>query len=135
MKQILSFSLLLLLLLTACTPKPDVIDTQPTNSTTDFINPGYQEIEIKGYTFTPKAITVYQGDRIKWINNMPFVKSIWLWGMEPSTVIQPGKSSSYIFTETGFYKYRDQYQQDMEGNITVLPYEERPDVKAKAATS
>jgi plastocyanin len=137
MKKILLFSLFLLVIaaMTACKPAPEPVDTQPTNTTHNFLNPGYQEVVISGYMFTPKAITVYQGDRVKWINKMPFVKSIWLWGMAPSPVIQSSKSWSYIFTEPGFYKYRDQYAQDMEGNVTVLPYDERPDIKAKTQTS
>ncbi len=126
---------ILLVLLAACgetVPTPDnTTDVQPTNSTIDFLNPGYQEITISNFYFTPKSVVVYQGDRVKWINDMPFVKRVWIWGMDPSPIIKTGKSWSYVFTETGLYKYRDFYAQDMEGNVTVLPYEDRPDLKTQ----
>lgn len=125
--NVLLCSLVVLLLAACTTPAP--VETQPTNASTDFLNPGYHEITIKNYAFTPKSITVYQGDRVKWINAMPFVKSVWIWGQPPSPAIKTGYSWSYVFTETGVYKYRDQFTQDMEGNITVLPYEQRPDLQ------
>lgn len=136
MKTQYLFSLLVVLLLVSCTtPAPVETQTNTTDGNTTFINAGYHEVIISGYTFTPKSITVYQGDRVKWINKMPFIKSIWLWGQDPSPIIKQGYSWSYIFTEPGIYKYRDQYTQDMQGNVTVLPYEERPDVKAKQTSS
>ncbi|MBI4144775.1 cupredoxin domain-containing protein [Candidatus Woesearchaeota archaeon] len=121
--------LLMAALLTACTSTPVADVVQESADTPEFLNTGYHEISINNFFYSPKALTVYQGDRVKWINQMPMVKSVWLWGMEPSPVIKPGKTWSYTFTETGLFKYRDQFTQDMEGNITVLPYEERPDIK------
>jgi|GEM_PF-6531819 len=124
---------LLLVFLAACARQP--AEPRPaenvTGETPVFLNPGYHEIVIKDFKYNPKSLTVYQGDRVKWINQMPFVKSVWIWGVEENFIISPGKSWSHIFTEPGFYKYRDRFAQDMEGNITVLPYEERPDIKAK----
>jgi plastocyanin len=120
--------ILALVLLAACrSPQPT-----PENTTENqtFLNPGYHEVVMDNFIYNPKSLTVYQGDRVKWINNMPFVKSVWIWGQDPSPIIKTGKSWSYIFTEPGFYKIRDQFAQDMEGNITVLPYDERPDVQA-----
>lgn len=130
----------MMVFLAACTATPtgnvvgpveDPVDTYPVIEENPFINGGYHEIHIDGFHFTPKNITVYQGDRVKWINDMIFVKSIWIWGDAPGPIINPGKEWSTFFLEDGFFKYRDRFSQDMEGNITVLPYEERPDIKAK----
>lgn len=128
MKYIVLFVLLLALI--ACS-KP--VEQPPAQNETNssFLNTGYYEVTIKEFTYAPKSLTIYQGDRVKWINQMPFVKSVWIWGESPSVDIRPGATWSYIFLDTGFFKIRDQYTQDMEGNITVLPYEERPDIKAK----
>lgn len=128
MKYLAVFALLALLL-TACSKPVEQPPVNETNST--FINTGYHEITIRNFVYEPKSLTIYQGDRVKWINQMPFVKSIWIWGEAPSVDIRPGASWSYVFLDAGFFKIRDQYAQDMEGNITVLPYEERPDIKAK----
>ena len=130
---------ILLVFMAACTSTPTGNVVGPVDTPEDgpeenpFLNPGYHEILISEFYFKPKSITVYQGDRVKWINDMPFVKRIWIWGQEPSGIIRPGRSTSVFMLEAGFFKYRDFYYQDMEGNITVLPYEERPDVKARFA--
>lgn len=123
----LGYIIVIAALLTACTSTPTA-DVVQEPETPEFINPGYHEITINNFMYSPKTLTVYQGDRVKWINQMPMVKSVWIWGMEPSPVIKGGKSWSYTFNEAGFFKYRDAFAQDMEGNITVLPYSERPDV-------
>ena len=128
-----NFSILLsfLLLLAACTQN-NAADSagQTTNNITEFVNTAMHEVSISGFFFVPKNVTIYQGDRVKWNNRMPMIKSVWLWGEEPSPIIKPGRSWSFIFTEPGFYKYRDKLSQDMEGNITVLPYKNRDNVTA-----
>ena len=127
MKKLIA--LLLVLALVGCA-RP--VMESPQNTTEEFVNGGYHEVIIKDFVYAPKSLTIYQGDRVKWINQMPFVKSVWVWGEEPSPVIQTNKSWSFIFSETGFFKIRDQFSQDMEMNITVLPYEERPDINAQS---
>ena len=127
---------IMLVFLAACssTPTGNVVgpvDTDPEPEQREFLNGGYHEVLISEFYFKPKSITVYQGDRVKWINDMIFVKRIWIWGEEPGQIIREGKSWSYIFLETGVISYRDFFYQDMQGNVTVLPYEERPDIKAK----
>ena len=130
------FLAMALLALVACTKpapvvEPDPITVEPADNSSEFLNTHLYTIHISDFAFTPKQITIYQGDRVKWTNDMPFVKSVWIWAMAPGPVISPGKSWSYIFNDVGFFKYRDQFAQDMEGNVTVLPYSERPDVKSQ----
>ncbi|HSU72993.1 MAG TPA: cupredoxin domain-containing protein [Candidatus Binatia bacterium] len=123
MKRLLALLCIAVFLVACSKPAPEPAP-EPVNES-PFINAGYHEITISNYQYTPKSLTVHQGDRVKWINNMPFVKSVWIWAQDPSPVIRPGKSWSYIFNDVGFYRYRDQFTQDMEGNITVLPYENK----------
>jgi plastocyanin len=119
----------LTLLLVACAPAEE--PTQPEEPVKEYVNTGFHQINISEWHFRPDSITVYEGDRIKFQNDMPFVKRVWIWGHEPSPIIRTGKSWSWTPTEPGFYEFRDYFQQYMDGNITVIAYEERPDIKAK----
>jgi plastocyanin len=132
---------LLLLLLAACTSPaaqppqttPPAQENPDTSVETGIVNGGIVDIVIKDWMFLPANITVHVGDRVRWDNKMPFIKSIWMWGEAPSPAFKPGTTWSVIFTKPGFYKYRDQYQQDMEGNITVLPAENASDSNVQIA--
>ena len=127
----------LLLILAGCTGSPtgstvlNVPEVEVPEDGSVFLSPELHRINISQWHFRPDTLTIYQGDTVKWRNDMGFVKQVWIWGEEPSPVIMPRKSWSFTFKEPGFYKFIDNFQQYMDGNITVLPYEERPDIKAK----
>jgi plastocyanin len=85
------------------------------------ITPGKVEIT-ENKIFAPPQITVQKGAIVTWTNNDDIVHTVTndLEGIGPSSSnIEPGKSYSYTFTNTGSYQYHCDIHPDMRGTIVV----------------
>jgi len=80
------------------------------------------QVAIKGYAFSPKALTVAVGDTVTWTNedSAPHTVTVTS-GPEKfdSGTLQQGESFSYTFTKAGTYDYYCAVHPDMTASVTV----------------
>lgn len=80
------------------------------------------EVEIKKFKFTPAAITIHQGDTVKWVNNEKRqYHSVWFQALEPETdYFFPNESYEKTFNEVGVFNYICGPHPKMTGVVTVV---------------
>jgi plastocyanin len=84
-------------------------------------------IQIKKEGFIPSTLTVKKGERVTWLNadstDDPALYNpthrISVTNIFKSQLLFPGVSGSWIFTNTGVYKYSDMIHTDLQGTIIV----------------
>lgn len=79
------------------------------------------EVEMRGGTFHPAAITVTAGTKVEWTNGEADVHNVVIRSEQVSTKpMQKGTAFSYVFDEPGTYEYVCSYHSpDMAGTVTV----------------
>lgn len=82
--------------------------------------PSSQTISIRGYTFTPAAVTVPRGTTIQWTNGDTVPHTVAADGGQFSSGnIGVGQSFSFTFDQPGTYAYHCGLHPAMTGTVTV----------------
>jgi plastocyanin len=77
-------------------------------------------VSIYGSTFTPKNVTVTQGDTVTWVNRDNDTHQVLATGGQfASAILKQGQKYSYTFTAPGTYNYKDELHSKLTGKITV----------------
>lgn len=85
-------------------------------------------ILIKKEGFSPSTLTVKKGERVTWLNadttDDPALYNPTHWisvtNIFKSQLLSPGTSGSWIFTDTGVYRYSDMLHTDLQGTVIVV---------------
>lgn len=78
------------------------------------------DVDIQGFKFEPRDITINAGDTVRWTNKDGVGHTAMGQNNEFDTgTIQPGQAVSYKFNTTGTYNYRCGFHPSMTGSITV----------------
>jgi plastocyanin len=112
------------------TTKAPVVTPRPTTVVTTLPTPVVvygDTVLVKRDGFSPVNLTVKKGIRVTWLNadstddaalynptHRIKVKDVFT-----SQVIPPGVSASWIFTETGIFRYSDMIHPDLQGYVIV----------------
>lgn len=107
---------------TTPTPSPSPTATTtppPAQSSTQGTVTG--NITIRTMLFTPSQITVKKGEAVKWTNNDDTAHTVTIdHGTGPnSDLIQPGRTYTYTFNQTGSFQYHCSIHPSMRGTIVV----------------
>jgi len=77
-------------------------------------------VKITATAFTPKTVTVKQGDTVRWTNadkvNHQIVANN---GAFASAIIRPGATYSFTFNAAGTYRYHDALKPTLTGTVVV----------------
>lgn len=79
---------------------------------------GTLKISIKGFSFSPQALSINKGDTVTWTNEDTAVHNV-VGGPLKSKDLAKGQSFSYTFTDSGSYDYICTYHPSMKGKIVV----------------
>ena len=77
------------------------------------------KVEIKGFKFSPAAVTAHVGDTIVWTNDDPMPHTATARTGEWDVPIAPGKSASFVIAKVGTFDYFCKIHPGMTGKITV----------------
>jgi plastocyanin len=100
--------------------------TMPTQeTTTSVVNQNI--ILIKKDGFNPSTLTVKKGERVTWLNSDTTddpalynpTHRISVTNIFKSQLLSPGVSGSWIFADTGVYRYSDLLHPDLQGTVIV----------------
>ena len=145
MKNNLSLIFILVLLLSACSPKagstpagttPPIVNTEPPNSVPSQVPSlaptpssipsaqvlsGEVEIDIEDLAFNSNAVTIKAGTTVKWGNKDNVTHNVisddGLWS---SNSLAKGDTISYTFTQAGTLSYHCSVHPSMKVTITVV---------------
>jgi plastocyanin len=77
-------------------------------------------INIYGSAFSPKSVTITQGDTITWVNKDNANHQVLAdKGQFVSPILRPGQKYSFTFNAAGRYTYKDELNRKLAGTITV----------------
>jgi plastocyanin len=77
-------------------------------------------VNIYGSAFSPKSVTITQGDTITWVNRDNANHQILAdKGQFVSPILRPGHRYSFTFNAAGTYTYKDELNRKLAGTITV----------------
>jgi plastocyanin len=77
-------------------------------------------INIYGYGFSPKTVTITEGDTVTWVNRDNANHQVLAdKGQFVSAILKPNQSFSFIFHAAGTYTYADELARTHRGTITV----------------
>ncbi len=77
-------------------------------------------ISIYGSTFSPKNVTVTQGDTVTWVNRDNATHQVLATGGQfVSAILKPGQKYAFTFNAPGTYSYEDELHPKLTGKITV----------------
>ena len=103
-------------------PKQNLNDTNlntanntPTNTVSELT------VEIKNFSFNPSTITIKTGTKVTWANNDSVAHTVTSdsGNLLNSTLIAPGQSFSFTFTNPGSTNYHCTPHPTMKGSIVV----------------
>lgn len=77
------------------------------------------EVQIKNLTFVPAVLEISKGDTVKWTNLDSMAHTATSSGNFDTGVLQPGKSGSITFNNSGSFDYICTIHPSMNGNIKV----------------
>jgi len=77
-------------------------------------------VSIHGSGFSPKNVTVTQGDSVTWVNRDSVNHQVLATGGQfVSAILKPGQRYSFTFNSPGAYNYEDELHIKLTGKITV----------------
>ena len=77
-------------------------------------------VSIYGSGFSPKSVTVTQGDAVTWVNRDSVNHQVLATGGQfVSAILKPGQKYSFTFNSPGTYNYEDELHTKLTGKITV----------------
>ena len=77
-------------------------------------------VSIYGSGFSPKNVTVTQGDTVTWVNRDSVNHQVLATGGQfVSAILKPGQKYSFTFVQPGTYNYEDELHTKLTGKITV----------------
>jgi len=77
-------------------------------------------VNIYGSAFSPKSVTITEGDTVKWVNKDSGTHQILEdKGRFVSAILRPNQSYSFTFNAAGTYTYKDELHPKIKGTITV----------------
>jgi len=77
-------------------------------------------VSIYGSGFSPKSVTVTQGDAVTWLNRDSVNHQVLATGGQfVSAILKPGQKYSFTFNSPGTYNYEDELHTKLTGKITV----------------
>jgi plastocyanin len=125
MNHKLALSLVLLLLLAACTPKsaPAAGPSQPSGaSAASAPLSGNAEVKIAGFAFDPSSVTVKTGATVTWTNQDSAKHTVVADDNSfTSGDLNQGDSFSFTFSQSGTFSYHCGVHTNMKGTIIVVP--------------
>lgn len=84
---------------------------------------GGNTVQIKGFAFGPKSLTVKSGTKVTWTNNDSTDHTVTADKSDPATFnsghLGSGKSFSFAFTKSGTYKYVCSIHKSMTATVVV----------------
>ncbi len=81
------------------------ITGQPTAQPTNTPAPQTQNVSILNLAFTPREITIRQGDTVRWTNNDPYAHTVTSAGNFDSGSLAQGQTFQFTFNTPGTYDY------------------------------
>jgi plastocyanin len=77
-------------------------------------------ISIYGSTFSPKSVTITEGDTVTWVNRDINTHQVLATGGQfVSAILKQGQKYSFTFRAAGTYNYKDELHPKLTGKITV----------------
>src|SRR5436305_5428894 len=77
-------------------------------------------VNIYGSAFSPKAVTITEGDTVTWVNKDNDNHQVYgLKGEFVSPILKPKQSFSFTFRAAGTYQYKDELHPKLTGTVTV----------------
>src|SRR5438105_2477102 len=77
-------------------------------------------VNIYGSTFSPKTVTITEGDAIKWVNRDNANHQVYAdKGQFVSPILKPGQTFSFTFRAAGTYTYKDELHPTLRGKLVV----------------
>lgn len=81
---------------------------------------GTKTVDIYGYGFSPKAVTVTAGDTVTWVNRDNADHQVLAdKGQFVSPILKPKQSFSFTFRAAGTYTYADELHPKLKGSVDV----------------
>jgi len=77
------------------------------------------KVTIKGFKFSPAAVTAHIGDTIEWTNNDPMAHTSTAKTGDWDLSLPAGKSSSVVLKKAGAFDYFCKIHPSMTGKVTV----------------
>lgn len=100
------FLLLILVLLTSCTKKQEIVQKENT-------------VIIQNFAFNPSTITISKGTTITWTNEDSVPHIVKSEGIFESETLSKSDSFTFTFNEPGTYEYICKIHPYMKGSIIV----------------
>jgi plastocyanin len=77
-------------------------------------------VDINGSGFSPKSVTVTEGDTVTWVNKDNITHQVLEnRGAFVSPILKPGQTFSFTFRAAGTYNYKDELHPKLTGTVTV----------------
>lgn len=77
-------------------------------------------VNINGSGFSPKSVTVTEGDTVTWVNKDNITHQVLEnRGAFVSPILKPGQTFSFTFRAAGTYNYKDELHPKLTGTVTV----------------
>jgi plastocyanin len=79
-----------------------------------------KDVNVYGSTFSPKSVTITEGDTIKWVNRDNSNHQVYASGGHfVSPILKPKQSWSFTFRAAGTYSYKDELHPKLTAKIIV----------------
>jgi plastocyanin len=120
-KWLISVTLLMGLILAACSSATSATQNPPTSPTVAAVSGTNAEVVIKGFAFAPNSITVKAGTTVTWTNEDSVTHTVTSdTGLFDSGGLNKGGTFSYTFTTEGSYPYHcTPHASSMAGTVIV----------------
>jgi plastocyanin len=77
-------------------------------------------VNIYGSTFSPKSVTITEGDTIKWVNKDNTTHQVYeSHGRFVSPILKHNQSWSFTFNAAGSYSYKDELHPKLKAKVTI----------------
>ncbi len=120
MKYLIALLLVSVVLFSGCTTPSQKIETNPGFDDLGKTVTGDVVVEIKDNACMPNEITIAKGTTVIWKNDDIRPHTVYIESTgKGSPAINPGKSYSYTFTESGRFQYHCSFHSGMKAVINV----------------